>query len=135
VIPSGPVPPNPSELISKPEMGAFFNELAERYDYILVDTPPVGIVSDALLLMKHSHINVYVVRENYSRKEYIVSLNDQVAEGKFKNLSILLNDSGFGRAYGYAYGGYGYGNGYGYYEDEMTSGRKNRGKDKALTKS
>lgn len=118
LIPSGPIPPNPSELISKPEMGMLFDELSKRYDYIIVDTPPLGIVSDAFLLMNHSHINVYVVRENYSRKNYITSLNDQFEEGKFKNISILLNDSGFGNGYGY---GYGYRNGSGYYEDEVSS--------------
>ncbi|HMT29236.1 MAG TPA: sugar transporter, partial [Bacteroidia bacterium] len=97
-----------------------FDELKKRYDYIIVDTPPLGIVSDAFLLMNHSDINVYVVRENYSRKEYITSLNDQFEEGKFKNISILLNDSGFGKAYGYGYG-YGKGNGSGYYDDEVSS--------------
>ncbi|MBL0342299.1 MAG: polysaccharide biosynthesis tyrosine autokinase [Bacteroidetes bacterium] len=118
IISAGPIPPNPSELISKPQMGAFFEELSKMYDYIVVDTPPVGIVSDALLLMNYSHINIYVVRENYSRKEYIASLNEQFEEGKFKNISILLNDSNFGNSYGY---GYGYGNGSGYYDDDFTS--------------
>ncbi|MFO0202022.1 MAG: polysaccharide biosynthesis tyrosine autokinase, partial [Alphaproteobacteria bacterium] len=121
MIPSGPIPPNPSELISKPEMEKMFTELSEMYDYIIVDTPPVGIVSDALLLMKYSHINVYVVREGYSRKEYITSLNDQFHEGKFKNLCLLMNDSGFGKSYGYGYGNYGYGNGSGYYDEDESS--------------
>ncbi|MDQ3051518.1 MAG: polysaccharide biosynthesis tyrosine autokinase [Bacteroidota bacterium] len=118
IISAGPIPPNPSELISKPEMALMFSELEKKYDFIFVDTPPVGIVSDALQLMQYSHINVYVVRENYSRKDYITSLNDQFEEGKFKNLSILLNDSSLGRAYGYAYG-YGYGSGY--YDDDFSS--------------
>lgn len=123
IMPAGPIPPNPSELISKPEMASLFSELEKRYDYIFIDTPPVGIVSDALQLMQYSHINVYVVRENYSRKDYITSLNDQFEEGKFKNLSILLNDSTLGKGYGYAYGaGYGYGNGSGYYDDDFATG-------------
>ena len=122
IIPSGPIPPNPSELISKPEMANFFSELEKKYDYIFIDTPPVGIVSDALQLMQYSHINVYVVRENYSQKDYITSLNDHFEEGKFKNLSILLNDSSLGKGYGYAYGaGYGYGNGSGYYDDDFAT--------------
>jgi capsular exopolysaccharide synthesis family protein len=121
MIPSGPIPPNPSELISKPEMEKMFAELSDKYDFIVVDTPPVGIVSDAFLLMKHSHINVYVVREGYSRKDYITSLNDQFHEGRFKNLCLLMNDSGFGKSYGYGYGNYGYGNGSGYYDDEDNS--------------
>ena len=94
----------------------------KKYDYIFIDTPPVGIVSDALQLMQYSHINVYVVRENYSQKDYITSLNDHFEEGKFKNLSILLNDSSLGKGYGYAYGaGYGYGNGSGYYDDDFAT--------------
>jgi tyrosine-protein kinase Etk/Wzc len=117
LLPSGPVPPNPSELISKPEMAMLFEELGKMYDYILVDTPPLGIVSDAFLLMNFSHINIYVVRENYSKKEYITSLNDQFEEGKFKNLSILLNDSSFGKSYRFTYGNHGNG----YYDDDYKS--------------
>jgi capsular exopolysaccharide synthesis family protein len=124
LIPSGPVPPNPSELISKPEMAKMFDELRKMYDYIIVDTPPLGIVSDAFLIMNYSDINVYVVRENYSRKEYITSLNEQFEHGKFKNLSILVNDSGFGQTYGYGYGHYGYGNGSGYYDEDTESKSK-----------
>ncbi len=120
LIPSGPIPPNPSELISKKEMGMLFEELSKIYDFVIVDTPPLGIVSDAFLLMNYSHINVYVVRENYSRKEYITSLNTLFEEGKFKNLSILLNDSSFGRTYGYSYGS-AYSNGNGYYDDEYSA--------------
>jgi len=124
VIPSGPVPPNPSELISKPEMGKLIDELRTLYDYVIVDTPPLGIVSDAFLIMKYSDINVYVVRENYSKKDYITSLNEQFEQGKFENLSILVNDSGFGKSYGYGYGNYGYGNGSGYYDEDLDSEKK-----------
>lgn len=124
MIPSGPIPPNPSELIGKPEMARLFDELRARYDYIIVDTPPLGIVSDAFLIMKYSDINVYVVRENYSRKEYITSLNEQFEQSKFSNLSILVNDSGFGKGYGYGYGNYGYGNGSGYYDEDYSADGK-----------
>jgi len=119
-ISAGPVPPNPAELISKPEMGVFFDELSKRYDYIIVDTPPLGIVSDAMLLMKYSNINVYIIRENFSKHEYVKSLNELYREGKLKNTSILLNDSDFSKRYGYGYGhNYGYMNGgSGYYDDE-----------------
>jgi capsular exopolysaccharide synthesis family protein len=127
LISSGPIPPNPSELISKKEMGQMFEELSRYYDYILVDTPPLGIVSDAFQLMNFSHINVYVVRENYSRKDYITTLNSMFEEGKFKNLCILLNDSSFRNSYGYSYGSpNGYGNGNGYYDDEYLNGQARR---------
>ncbi|MFI5219805.1 MAG: GumC family protein, partial [Bacteroidia bacterium] len=120
LISSGPVPPNPAELISKKEMSEFFEELSKRYDYIIVDTPPLGIVSDAMQLMVYSHINVYIIRENFSKHDFIKSLNELYEEGKLKNICVILNDSGFSKRYGYSYGhNYGYMNGgSGYYDEE-----------------
>ncbi|MEO5570899.1 MAG: polysaccharide biosynthesis tyrosine autokinase [Bacteroidia bacterium] len=120
VITAGPIPPNPAELISKNEMKVLFEELSTRYDYIIVDTPPLGIVSDAFILMNHSHINIYIIRENYSKHEFIRSLNELYEEEKLKNICIVLNDSDFKRSYGYGYGHhYGYLNGgSGYYEED-----------------
>ncbi|MFM7053904.1 MAG: GumC family protein, partial [Bacteroidota bacterium] len=121
IIPAGPVPPNPAELLAKPALGQLLDELGKNYDYIIIDTPPLGIVSDAFLIKNYSHLNIYVVRENYSKKEYIRSLNEMVELGKINNLCLLLNDSRLGQRYGYGYGGYGYGyGGYGYYEEEQT---------------
>lgn len=121
LISSGPIPPNPAELISKPEMKTFFDELEKKYDFIIVDTPPIGIVSDALILMQYSDINVYIIRENFSKHEFVKSLNEMYEEGKLKNISIILNDSAFSKRYGYGYGhNYGYLNGgTGYYDDEQ----------------
>ncbi|MCC6383776.1 MAG: polysaccharide biosynthesis tyrosine autokinase [Bacteroidia bacterium] len=113
IVSSGPIPPNPSELISTPEMDSLFEELRQRYDLIIVDTPPLGIVSDAFILMKYSDINLYIVRENFSRLEYIRSLEEMNREGKFSNMSILINDADFNKRYGYGYG-YGYGHNYGH---------------------
>jgi len=123
LISSGPVPPNPAELIAKPEMKAMFDELEQRYDFIVVDTPPLGIVSDALLLMNYSHINIYLIRENFSRLEYIKTLDEMYADGRLKNISILLNDSAFSKRYGYGYGHhYGYMNGgSGYYDEDHST--------------
>jgi tyrosine-protein kinase Etk/Wzc len=120
VITAGPIPPNPAELISKKEIQTLLHELASRYDYVIVDTPPLGIVSDATILMNHSHINIYIIRENYSKHEFIRSLNDLYEEEKLKNICIVLNDSDFRRAYGYGYGHhYGYlNNGSGYYDED-----------------
>ncbi len=118
IIPSGPIPPNPAELLSKKETLVLLDTLRERYDYILIDTPPVGIVSDAMVLMNYADINVFILRENYSKKEYIKTINDYYAQGKVKNLCILLNDAGVNQRYGYGYGySYGY-YGYGYYDEE-----------------
>lgn len=123
IITSGPIPPNPAELISKEETNLFFEELSKRYDYIIVDTPPIGIVSDAFVLMNYSHINIYIIRENYSKHEFIKTLNELYTEGKLTHTSIILNDSDFRRAYGYGYGhNYGYlNNGSGYYDDDHDS--------------
>jgi capsular exopolysaccharide synthesis family protein len=106
-ISSGPVPPNPAELISKPECGRLIAELKHRYDYVIIDTPPIGIVADALLIMKHSDINIFILRQNYSRKENLKVLNEYQRKDALKNVSILFNDAGRSHTYGY-----------GYYDDE-----------------
>ncbi len=118
LIPAGPNPPNPAELLSKPQLKTMFDELEQTYDFIIIDTPPLGIISDAQILMNMSHINIYIVRENFSKAEYVHSLDELHREGKVRNVSIVLNDSDFSRRYGYSYGhNYGYTNGgYGYYD-------------------
>ncbi len=119
IIPSGPVPPNPAELLAKKETHKLLDELRERYDYIIIDTPPVGIVSDAMMLMNLADINIFILRENYSKKEYMKTINDYYTQGKVKNLCVLLNDAGTNHRYGYGYGySYGY-HGYGYYDEEQ----------------
>lgn len=120
IIPSGPVPPNPAELLARKETQELLQELRKRYDYIIIDTPPVGIVSDAMMLMNLSDINIFILRENYSKKEYIRTINEYYAQGQVKNICILLNDAGTSQRYGYGYGyGYRYGyHGYGYYDEE-----------------
>ncbi len=115
IISSGPIPPNPAELLSKKETQTLLHELRTKYDYIIIDTPPVGIVSDAMLLMNYADINIFILRENYSRKEYLRSINNYYTEGKIKNLCILLNDAGTNKSYGY------YSHGY-YEEDTKQSG-------------
>ncbi len=106
IISSGPIPPNPAELLSKKETQTLLHELRTKYDYIIIDTPPVGIVSDAMLLMNYADINIFILRENYSRKEYLRSINNYYTEGKIKNLCILLNDAGTNKSYGYYSHGY-----------------------------
>ncbi len=118
IIPSGPVPPNPAELLAKKETKDLLEKLKDRYDYIIIDTPPVGIVSDAMLLMGLADINVFILRENYSKKQYLKTINEYYKDGKVKNLCILLNDAGLNQQYGYGYGySYGY-HGYGYYDED-----------------
>ena len=116
VILSGPVPPNPSELIIGETMKELIDELKSNYDYIILDTPPVGLVSDALELIQFSDVTLYVVRQNYTKKEMIMLLNNRVKRGELNNVSIVLNGfenkAKYGSAYGYGYGYGTYANGY-----------------------
>lgn len=120
VILSGPIPPNPGELIISERMGELIAELKQRYDYIILDTPPVGLVSDALELDQYCDATLYIVRQNFSKKDMITLLNNRVQRGELKNTSIVLNGfenkakygTGYGYGYGYGYGNNTYANGY-----------------------
>ena len=129
VITSGPIPPNPSELILGDSMREMMEELKKKYDYIILDTPPVGLVSDALELAQFSDVTLYVVRQNFTKKEMLTLLNNRTKRGELNNISIIFNGYenkakyGVGYGYGYGYGySYGYGYGSGYHEDEEPNG-------------
>ena len=118
VITSGPVPPNPSELIMSDAMNEMLEELKHKYDYIILDTPPVGLVSDALELVNQADVILYIVRQNFTKKGMITLLNNRVKRGELNNVSIILNGFENKAKYGYGYG-YGYGNySEGYHEEE-----------------
>ena len=106
VITSGPVPPNPSELIQDEFMEKVFESLKENYDVIIVDTPPIGLVTDARTLMHYADTSIYVVRSGYSKKEYLKNLN-KLAKDDISNFSVLLNAVKM-QDVGYGYYGYGY---------------------------
>ena len=116
VILSGPIPPNPSELILSEVMQEFINELKAHYDYIILDTPPVGLVSDALELVQYADVTLYIVRQNYTKKDMITLLNNRIKRGELTNASIVLNGfenkAKYGSTYGYGYGYGAYSNGY-----------------------
>ena len=125
VITSGPIPPNPSELILSDSMKEFIQELKKKYDYIILDTPPVGLVSDALELAQYCDVILYVVRQNFTKKEMLTLLNNRHKRGELNNVSVIFNGYenkakyGVGYGYGYGYGySYGYGYGTGYHDDE-----------------
>lgn len=120
VILSGPIPPNPIELIESKEFEEFIEEINTLYyDYIIFDTPPIGLVADTLSIAKYSDLNVFVMRQNYTNKNSIRFINDVVNEAKITNLSILINDVEMINGYGYRYGSYRSNkHGYGYYEDD-----------------
>jgi len=112
---SGPIPPNPAELIESDRMREFLEEAKTVYDFVIIDTPPVAIVTDALLLGPHVDAFLYNIRQNYTVKGALKLLNELSKANNLKNLSIIVNDVKVARQYGYRYGyGYGYGAGYGY---------------------
>lgn len=139
VILSGPVPPNPSEMIMSQGMKDLIESLKKEYDYIVLDTPPVGLVSDALELAQFCDVTLYIVRQNYTKKEMISLLNNRVKRGELTNASIVLNGlenkAKYGTGYGYGYG-YGYGNyGNGYYEEEKKKSVYQKVAERILKKS
>lgn len=122
VILSGPIPPNPSELILSDAMTELVNELKQKYDYIILDTPPVGLVADALELVQFADVTLYIVRQNYTKKDMITLLNNRVKRGELNNASIVLNGyqnkAKYGTTYGYGYGAYANG----YHEEDVKTG-------------
>ncbi len=91
VIPSGPQPPNPSELLLNGEFNNMLEELKSHYDFILMDTPPVGLVTDGIMAMKRADISIYIFRANYSKKEFLQNLQRITKVNKFTNVTTLLN--------------------------------------------
>ena len=115
-IPSGPIPPNPSELIMGETMREMLDELKKKYDYIILDTPPIGLVSDALELTPYCDATLYIVRQNVTKKDMLTLVNNKHKRGEVTNISIVFNGFENKAKYGYDYG-YGYGYGYGTYAD------------------
>jgi capsular exopolysaccharide synthesis family protein len=107
VIPAGTIPSNPSELILSDRLNDLLDILKERYDYIFIDSSPVGLVSDTIHLMKQADLNLIVFRENYAEKSFVSNLKDILDKNNFKNVGMVLNSSSSknsGNAYGYGYG-------------------------------
>jgi tyrosine-protein kinase Etk/Wzc len=115
IITSGPVPPNPSELIISDKFKIILDELKSKYDYIFIDTPPVGLVNESIELINQADIPLYLVRFNYSRKDYLSTLNEINKLKKGSPLLMVINHFGDGASsyVNYDYGGYGYSYGYG----------------------
>jgi capsular exopolysaccharide synthesis family protein len=91
VIPSGPQPPNPSELLLNGEFSGILEELKAHYDFILMDTPPVGLVTDGIMAMKRADISIYVFRANYSKKDFLHNLQRIVKVNRLTNVTTVLN--------------------------------------------
>ncbi len=122
-ITAGPIPPNPSELSSGKQMESLLVELEDRYDIIIIDTPPVGIVTDALVNLQKANYPIYVMKANVSKRHFIENINSLIKFKNMDNLSVILNGVELNAG---GYGNYGYGYGYGYYteDQETTVGRK-----------
>ncbi len=120
IIPSGVIPPNPTELFESTSMEELMNYLYSNFDIVIMDTPPLGLVSDAELLAKYSSLTLFLVRQDRTFKEAILEVINKANDTQnFLNMGIVFNGikpNGIGRYayYGYGYGGYGYGYGYGY---------------------
>lgn len=121
VMTSGPIPPNPSELISNGRLPQLLNELRETYDYILIDSPPYGLVTDAALIGEHVHATLYLVRFNYTLIDHLKRIGELNKVKRFSNLTIIYNGVNYGAGYGYGYGYGGYG--YGYYTEDNSQSK------------
>lgn len=100
---AGPTPPNPSELLLRPEFDILLQELHQLYDVIVIDTPPVGLVTDGILVMKRADLPVYVVRADYSKRYFAKNVNKLIKNNNFSKLSIILNAFRHLSQYGYGY--------------------------------
>ena len=122
IIGCGPIPPNPAELLLDPKMEEIFAWLKANFDVVLVDTAPIGMVSDAMTLSKFADSTLYLVRQGHTFKKQIALIDEFYVGNKLPKLSIVINDVKIKPGYGYyGYGRYGYGYGYGYgsyYEEE-----------------
>ncbi len=114
VLPSGVIPPNPVELLLNQQVDRMFDQLKLEYEYIIVDTAPVSVVTDTLLIAKHADAFIYVMRANYLDKRLLKLAESFYREKKLPNMSIVLNDTIWKKSSRY---GYGYGYGYGYAAD------------------
>ncbi|MEO6456611.1 MAG: polysaccharide biosynthesis tyrosine autokinase [Ginsengibacter sp.] len=137
VVSSGPLPPNPAELISMVKFKEMMDEIKKRFDYVIIDTAPIAPVTDAQLLQKYADINMFVIRHNVTPKIFLKMIDTLHQQQKFRNMCILFNGikprgfrisgyglGGYGNGYSYGYGyGYGYGTEYGggYYVDATKS--------------
>lgn len=118
--PSGPVPPNPAELIDSIPMRKFIDEAQKQFDYIIIDTPPVAIVTDAFLVSPFTDLYLFIIRQRYTSKNTVELIEEISRNNSIKSMGIVVNDIsmsgyyGYGLRYGYSMG-YGYTYGYNYY--------------------
>jgi capsular exopolysaccharide synthesis family protein len=113
-ISAGPIPPNPSELLLSKTFEDLIDKLKEEFDIIVLDTPPIGLVTDGMLLMKKVDLPIFVVRINYSQESVKKFIKETIDRGSFKHFSIIANAEPIKMRIGYGYG-------YGYYVNDKKS--------------
>ncbi|OWW26238.1 hypothetical protein B4Q04_00710 [Zobellia sp. OII3] len=106
LFPSGPVPPNPVQLLQNEKLGYMFKELKNSFDYVIVDTAPSMILADTFLISEYADLTLYLIRAGHTKKKVMEFILDINAHGKLKNMGFLLNDvkmsdSNYGYQYGY----------------------------------
>lgn len=118
ILPGGPVPPNPTELVARESLDRMINNLKEQFDYVVLDTAPIGMVSDTQLIARTADVSIYVCRADYTHKADYTLINDLHEQKKLPNICTIVNGMDMTkRKYGYyyGYGKYGkYGKYYGY---------------------
>ncbi len=103
-IPSGPHPPNPAELLLNGAFDHLITQLKEHYDFIVMDTPPIGLVTDGIMVMRKSDVSLFVFRANYSKKEFIQNLSRLIRINKLSHVAAVVNAlPSNGKNYGYGY--------------------------------
>ncbi len=103
VITAGPIPPNPLELFESPRLAELIQQLRGRYDQVVIDASPMGVVSEFKILVQQLDITLYVVRQGYTRRPMLRSVNELYRTDKLKRIDLLLNDVKAGDGYGYVY--------------------------------
>ena len=133
ILPGGAVPPNPTELLARKGLESAIEQLKEHFDYIIMDTAPIGMVTDTQLIARVADLTIYVCRADYTRKSEFSLVNELAAAYKLPRISIAINGLDLNKKkYGYYYGygkygkyyGYGKRYGYGYGYGEETKSRK-----------
>ena len=103
-VPAGPHPPNPSELLMNGDFTHLVDKLKEMYEFVIIDTPPVGLVTDGIMAMKKTDVSIYVVRANYSRKDFLQNVERIAKLHKIENISVVFNALPSNhKMYGYGY--------------------------------
>jgi tyrosine-protein kinase Etk/Wzc len=134
VIPCGPIPPNPSELLLDKRLDELMKEVRENFEVVIMDTAPVGLVSDALNLGRFADCTLFIIRQGHTFRKQLGLIEEIYVDKKLPRLCALLNDikaeggyygGYYGGGYGY-YGHYGYGNGSGYFEEDSGVRKKRK---------